>query len=104
MFYPRRLLFSSVNNYDEAVVKTFWKYRKSYLKLMSNIARVQFLKQCLDNRLIPRFLRFKVPSNGVFNDEAVHSFQLRLLRNELTCARKSKTYLIVYFLFLAYLF
>ena len=57
---------------------------------MSNIARVQFLKQCLDNRLIPRFLPFKVPSDGTFNDKAVHSFQLKLLRNELSRASKSK--------------
>ena len=90
MFYPRRLLATCLYNYDEDVIKSFRKYQRSYIKLMSGIARIQFLKQCLDNRLIPRFLRFKVPSNGVFNDKTVHAFQLKLLRTELNRAQKSK--------------
>ena len=91
MFYPRRLLASCVYNYDPDVIKSFRKYQRSYHKLMSSIARCQFLKQCLDNRLIPKFLRFKVPNNGVFNDAAVDSFQLKLLRSELIKARKAKS-------------
>lgn len=33
--------------------------------------------------IVPRFLRFRVPNNGCFDDREVHEFQLRLLRKEL---------------------
>ena len=73
-------------------MKSLRKDQKSYIKSMSNIIRVQFLKQCLDNRLIPRFLQFKFPNYGTFNDKAVHFFQLKFMRNELSRATKSKNF------------
>ena len=38
--------------------------------------------------LIPNFLRFKVPDNGVFKDEAETLFQRRLLKFEVNKTHK----------------
>ena len=68
--------------------KLTWKlvlnYLKHFNKLNSSFLRIIFLRKCLDNDIIPDFLRFRVPDNGVFSDQAVHSFQLRLLRSEIS--------------------
>ena len=40
--------------------------------------------------ILPDFLRFRVPDNGVFLDQAMHSFQLRLLRSELSQANADR--------------
>ena len=70
--------------------KLTWKLVLDYLKhfnnLNSNFLRIKFLRKCLVNDIIPDFLRFRVPDNGVFSDQAVHSFQLRLLRSEISQA------------------
>ena len=39
---------------------------------------------------MPVFLRFRVPDNGVLSDQAVHSFQLRLLRTEISQANAER--------------
>ena len=39
---------------------------------------------------MPDFLRFRVPDNGVFSYQAVHSFQLRLLRSEISKANADR--------------
>ena len=64
-------------------VKHFNKFKSSFL-------RIKFLRKCLDNDIIPDFLRFRVPDNGIFSDQAVHSFQLRLLRSELSQANADR--------------
>ena len=48
------------------------------------------MRKCLDNDVKPDFLRFRVPDNGVFSDQAVHSFQLRLLRSKLSQANADR--------------
>ena len=63
--------------------KLTWKlvldFLKHFKKFNSSFLRIKFLRKCLDNDIIPDFLRFRVPDNGVFfSDQAVHSFQLRL--------------------------
>ena len=70
--------------------KLTWKlvldYLKHFNKFNSSFLRIKFLRKCLDNDIIPNFLRFRVPDNGVFSDQVVHSFQLRLLISELSQA------------------
>ena len=65
-----------------------WKlvidYLKHFNKFNNSFLRTKFLQKCLDNDIIPVFLRFRVPDNGVFSDQAVHSFQLRRLRTEIS--------------------
>ena len=65
-------------------------YLKHFNKFNSSFLRIKFLKKCLDNDIIPDFLRFCVPDNGVFSDRAVHSFQLRLLRSEISQANADR--------------
>ena len=66
--------------------KLTWKlvldYIKHFSKIDSSFLRIKFLRKYLDNDIMPDFLRFCVPDNCVFSDQAVHSFQLRLLRSE----------------------
>ena len=50
--------------------KLTWKLVLDYLKHLnkfnSSLLRVKFLRRCLDNDIIPDFLRFCAPDNGVF--------------------------------------
>ena len=74
--------------------KLTWKlvldYLKHFNKFNSSFLRIKFLRKCLDNDIIPNFLRFRVPDNGVFSDQVVHSFQLRLLISELSQANADR--------------
>ena len=48
--------------------KLSWKlvleYLKHFIKFNSNFLRIKFPRKCLDNDIIPEFLRFHVPDNG----------------------------------------
>ena len=44
--------------------------------------RALFLERCLKNRLIPHFLKFKIPANGTFVLSCVENFQRKLLKIE----------------------
>ena len=52
------------------IIKLTWKLVLHYLKHFNNInsslQRIKLLNKCLDNDIIPDFLRFRVPDNGVF--------------------------------------
>ena len=61
-------------------------YLKCFIKPNSSFLRVKFLRNCPDNDIITDFLRFRVPDKGFFSDQAVHRFQLRLLRSEISQA------------------
>ena len=71
-----------------------WKlvsdYLKHFVKFISNFLRIKFRKKLLDNVILSEFLRFCVPGNGVFPDQAVYSFQLRLLRSEISQANADR--------------
>ena len=51
--------------------------------------RIEFLKQCLNNDIISDFLRFRAPKIEIFTEQAVHSFQLKLLEQEINRRRKA---------------
>ena len=68
-------------------------YLKNFNKFNSSFLRTKFLRKGLDNDVLPDFLRFFVFDNGVFLYQAVHSFQLKLLRSEL--ARQMRIFLII---------
>ena len=38
--------------------------------------------------LIPRFLKFRIPNNGCFDEKTVHNFQKQLLKKELCRAKQ----------------
>ena len=53
-------------------------------KLLNCKYRLNFLKNFNNNDISPDFLRFQIPKNEVFSDQAVHSFQLKLLGKEIS--------------------
>ena len=74
--------------------KLTWKivldYLKFFKKVQVSVHRLKFLRKCLKNDLIPDFLKFRVPENEVFSDQAVHNFQLKLLRTETSRANEDR--------------
>ena len=61
---------------------------KILLKVQVSVHRLKFLRKCLKNDIIPDFLKFRVPDNGVFWNQAVNNFQLKLLRSEISRANE----------------
>ncbi len=49
--------------------------------------RITFLQKCKYSDLIPRSLRFRIPTNGCFDEKSVHTFQCQLLTKELFKAK-----------------
>ena len=75
------------------MIKIYYRvvdYLKHFNKFNSSFLRIKFLRKVLDNDIILDFLRFRVPDNGIFSDQAVHSFQLRLLRSEISQANADR--------------
>ena len=58
-------------------------YKKVRLKLIVMKVRLDFLLKCKNLDIVPKFLSFKVPTNGVFDLRHVHRFQMKLLRTEI---------------------
>ena len=55
-----------------------------------NGLRVKFLENCYKSDIIPRFLKFRVPNNGCFDDRAVREFQRKLLKKEIVSAKQDR--------------
>ena len=64
--------------------KSFLEYVRARKKMINGIQRTDFLKTCLDNDLIPRFLAFHVPSNGCFDDARTHTTREEYAQRHLT--------------------
>ena len=86
MFLPYRLLSLELTRND--CTKCYLQYRKSLEKLEKNWLRVKFINSCLKADVIPRFLKFRVPNNGAFDQNSVFEFQKSVLRKELYRAKK----------------
>lgn len=59
-------------------------------KVENHNLRIGFLDECLKSRIIPRFLKFRIPNNGCFDDRSVEDFQVNLLRKELFKASEER--------------
>ena len=70
--------------------KLYVDYLKTLTKVTSCNYRIEFLEQCLNNDIIPDFLRFRAPKNEFFSEQAVLSFQLRLLKQKINSAEKGR--------------
>ena len=88
MFLPRRLLAYELTR--NGCWRNFLHYQKALLKTETNRLRTKFLENCKRSDLIPKFLKFRVPNNGCFDDKAVHEFQKRLLNKEIMKAKDSQ--------------
>ena len=88
MFLPLRLLALSLLRLE--CWKYYLDYERSLLKLVNCTCRIQFIEQCIQADIIPRFLKFRIPENGCFEPIVVHNFQRNLLKNELSKAKKTQ--------------
>ena len=52
-----------------------------------NGLRIKFLNNCSRAGVIPKFLKFRIPNNGCFDEKSVHDFQLQLLKKEVQKAK-----------------
>ena len=78
MILPLRLLAIELNRND--CWKTYLQYQSALEKVENNNLRLKFIDSCIKSDVIPRFLRFRVPRNGCFDDDSIHTFQKGLLR------------------------
>ena len=71
-----------------------YKFYLDYLKTLNKVTScnygLDFLKECLNNDMISDFLRFRAPKKEIFSKQALHSFQLKLLKQEINRAEKSR--------------
>ena len=84
--FPKRLLEGILKRIE--CYEVFQCYRKTRMKILRMKKRAKFLIKCMQYSLIPNFLRFKVPNNEVFKDEAVTLFQRQLLKFEVNKTHK----------------
>ena len=84
MFLSWRLLKKRLGQTNKWLL--YLKYVKARKKFENNRLRVSFLRTCLRNDLIPKFLMFRLPKNGIFEQTAVHNFQKRELRRHISTA------------------
>ena len=85
MFLPHRLMALEMKRRD--CWKEFLQYQKLLEKVENNSLRIEFLENCKRADIIPRFLKFRIPNNGCFNDKSIHDFQRTLLHKELIEAK-----------------
>ena len=74
---------------QDGIWKIYLDYTAALLKARNCQQRILFLKKCLSNDLIPRFLKFRIPENGCFEATMFHNFQRRLLRREVSEAHRT---------------
>ena len=73
----------------EAYIK-FKQYEKSVCKIENNRLRTKFLNDCKKSDIVPKFLKFRIPNNGAFNEKSVHEFQIKLLSQEIVKSKGDK--------------
>ena len=88
MFLPFRLLALSLKRSE--CWKEYVGYERTLKKLVNCECRINFIEQCYQADIIPRFLKFRIPENGCFEPTIVHNFQRNLLKVELSKARALK--------------
>ena len=89
MFLPFRLFKKELQRVD--CFREYLNYVKSLKKHDNCALRISFLEQCRDSEITPKFLKFRIPNNGVFDDSSVHNFQRGLLHKEIGKARTALT-------------
>ena len=85
MFLPLRLLALELKR--SYCWKHYLRYLKGVNKVESNSFRIRFLESCKRSELIPRFLKFRIPNNGCFDEKSIRLFQHRLLNKEIQKAK-----------------
>ena len=86
MFLPLRLLALCL--LESSCMKLYLNYQRARIKQVNNLLRIDFIENCKQADIVPRFLRFRIPNNGCFEPSVVQNFQRRLLKQELSKARQ----------------
>ena len=71
------------SRYDDKVLCKIRKLEKTDLKVRKCRLDVEFLQICYDNKLMPKFLNFKVTNAGLRDSKTYRECQLKLLKQEL---------------------
>ena len=71
--------------------KDYMNYVMCIDKLDKCNLRIAFLERCRDSNIIPKFLSFRIPQNGCFDNNSVEKFQRGLLLKEIAKARSTFT-------------
>ena len=71
-------------------MKQFLQYQKAICKCEIGNLRVTFLENCKKADIIPKFLKFRIPNNGCFDEKSVHEFQVQLLKKEILKAKSER--------------
>ena len=77
------------SRYRNTLVKEVRKFGKLDHKLRKCMLDVVFLETCLENKIIPKSLNFHVSNLHLKTSRAYHSYQMKLLREEIS-VEKSK--------------
>ena len=87
MFLPKKHLLLQLKRSD--CVKQYLNYEDHLVKISNCKLRIEFLKNCKRADIIPKFLKFRIPINGCFDDKLVHDFQRKLLQKEFISATEN---------------
>ena len=87
MLLPFKLFKKELQRSD--CFKPYLDYTKFLMKLDNCALRITFLENCKSSDIVPKFLTFRIPQNGCFDDDAVHNFQIGLLNREISKARSN---------------
>ena len=77
------------SRYGSTLVKEVRKFEKIDYKLRKCMLDVVFLERCLENKIIPKSLNFRGSNLHLKTSRAYDSYQLKLLREEIS-VKKSK--------------
>ena len=77
---PLKLLKIELNR--QGILTNWYSYLNLKSKLLKIFKRIEFLQMCEDNKLTPKFLKFRIPKNGCFNADEVERFRTKLLKIE----------------------
>ena len=69
--------------YNGSILTKIRRLEKLDYKVRKCMLDIEFLQTCLENNLIPKFLRFKVTNSALRSSKAYKDCQLRLLKQEL---------------------
>ena len=75
--------------YGDGLVKKVWKLEKFDFKYRKALPDLEFLQSCKKEKLIPKFLQFKVANKRFESSEAYLSCQRRLLNQEISIKYKT---------------
>ena len=76
--------------YNGTTLKKIRRLERLDFKIRKCILDIEFLQTCLENNLIPKFLKFKVTNLALRGSKAYKDCQFRLLRQELSNKKSAR--------------